>query len=351
MKLSNSPLILLITLLVYALHFFPAQAQHSDTLIALVESPTNGILYYIDQKGNIIINKEKGNAHDFSDDLLRKDVGGYGFVNWKNEWVIEPTYFAAENFSDGLSRVRNFGNEWGYIDKKGKLVIPMQFAAAWDFENGMAGVRINGLWGFIDTTGNVVIKAQYKNINPFKNGYAAVKMTNDQWSQINKKGQIITTTQPQYTYMAACADNRIRVRLTTKEGRNWWGYRDTLGISAIMVKYIQAEDFSEGLARVRESKDWGYIDVNGNYIIKPQFDFCSDFKDGMARVMIKDKWGIINKKGEWLVQPRFEMIREIVEGIAAASDGNNWGYIDTKGNWIIQPYYKMAKDFVRVKIN
>src|SRR5687768_6195467 len=87
---------------------FNGQAQ--DTLIALVEDE-NQVLYYINQKGEKILSD---GDDSFSENLLKRSKNyKYGFINWKNEWVIEPIYKKAENFSEGFAKVFNSG-KWGY---------------------------------------------------------------------------------------------------------------------------------------------------------------------------------------------------------------------------------------------
>ena len=55
------------------------------------------------------------------------------------------------------------GAEWGYIDKSGEYVIDPQFSDAMEFSEGLAAVLDpeSELWGYIDESGSYVIEPQF----------------------------------------------------------------------------------------------------------------------------------------------------------------------------------------------
>ena len=64
---------------------------------------------------------------------------------------------AAEEFHEGLARVKNANGKWGFIDKTGLVVLPCQWNGAFPFHKGRAEVKdTNGNWVKIDKTGKVV---------------------------------------------------------------------------------------------------------------------------------------------------------------------------------------------------
>ncbi|HEV7905488.1 MAG TPA: WG repeat-containing protein, partial [Pyrinomonadaceae bacterium] len=76
-------------------------------------------------------------------------------------------------------------------------------------------------------------------------------------------------------------------------------YVDRSGREVIPFQFLNAGDFSEGLAAVNvlniggvkqsgcaPPANYGYIDKTGAFIIKPQFAGASGFKNGRARVSI-----------------------------------------------------------------
>ena len=81
---------------------------------------------------------------------------------------IESKYKITGQFKNGLAKVMNYNNLWGYIDTKGKEVIPCQFSKAYDFSEGMAAVsNEENLFGYIDINGELKIPYQYKNAKYF----------------------------------------------------------------------------------------------------------------------------------------------------------------------------------------
>ena len=64
------------------------------------------------------------------------------------QWMIEPQFDGAGNFSEGMAGVEKDG-KIGYINKEGKIVIEPQFDYADGFSEGMARVKKIGKWGFI----------------------------------------------------------------------------------------------------------------------------------------------------------------------------------------------------------
>src|SRR4029079_16166404 len=53
--------------------------------------------------------------------LVEKD-GKYGFINQAGEMTIEPQFYDAKDFHNGLARVSYARDGWGYIDKSGRFV-------------------------------------------------------------------------------------------------------------------------------------------------------------------------------------------------------------------------------------
>ena len=97
--------------------------------------------------------------------------GQYGFKNKDGEFVIEPQYAYAREFTNGLSAVnlgrtwyrteegkRYYENHYGYIDSKGKMVIGFQYDEAYPFNKyGIAVVYDIGTgWKLVDQTGKEV---------------------------------------------------------------------------------------------------------------------------------------------------------------------------------------------------
>jgi hypothetical protein len=76
------------------------------------------------------------------------------------------------------------------------------------------------------------------------------------------------------------------------------GFVDKDGKVFIAPRFYAANDFSEGLANVREHGYYGYINSDGKYEIPPVFEFAEPFHNGMAVVYKGDKGYYIQRDGK-----------------------------------------------------
>lgn len=95
-------------------------------------------------------------------------------------------------------------------------------------------------------------------------------------------------------------------------------YVDKNGNTVIPERFMRADDFSEGLAFVKEvtmPNSWeymvtgGYIDSKGNYVIPPLFTSGEKFNYGKAIVELYGNFQIIDKEGRYLLDKSYEEIR------------------------------------------
>lgn len=167
--------------------------------------------YYVDIKGNIVSTEdfEIDNDDYYSEDPFESDwieyegleeklvsesvievtheiddiFGKYGFKNKAGEFVIEPQYAFAYDFTHGLAAVnlnrtwyktedgrRLYENHYGYINHLGKTVIPFMFDEAYPFNKyevavvdqvGKYGMLIDLDGNFIEGTENLVFDHYY----------------------------------------------------------------------------------------------------------------------------------------------------------------------------------------------
>lgn len=243
------------------------------------------------------IQTEAGDDTLFHDGLLcvLDNDGYYGYINIDGEYVIEPKFKNARDFSEGLAAVSVYYNDeemWGYINTQGEFIIEPQFTRAYSFSEGLA--RIEGkdrTYGYIDSSGEYVIEPQFLDAHAFSEGLAVVQ---------------------------------------TKEEK--YGFVNTEGEYAIEPQFEAASDFSEGLAKVVKEKLCGYINTKGEYVIEPQFEKASSFSEGLAVVERESLYGYINTKGEYVIEPQFGAANDFSEGLAKVVKGvESYWYIDAEG--------------------
>lgn len=128
----------------------------------------------------------------------------YGYIDINNEWIIEPIYSYATDFSEGLACVKNDDYRYGYIDREGKVIIPFEYESGESFSEGLAYVRTEeDRSGFIDTIGKLVFETPYGIALPFEYGVSVVYGLTDfsLKGAINREGKSIVPTEYEMVYV------------------------------------------------------------------------------------------------------------------------------------------------------
>jgi hypothetical protein len=328
---------------------------------------------------------KEGPQEDAADDETRpappvaafKDegYGKYGFINRRGAVVLEPKYESADDFVDGLARVRSDG-KLGFIDATGKLrfTLPPGTQEALDASEGMVWFRSprGGRWGFCDDKGRVILESAYDDVEPFSDGLAAVNLgakvqaplgdtSGGKWGYVDKKGKLVIPVQ--YEHARPFSDGLAQV--SDSAGAK---LLDNSGKVVVDLGQVIPGDFREGLAPVYvgpavAGKDWHtrFLDRRG----KPAFTvegWAEEFHEGMAVVSVKGgeaesinhtSYGYVDRAGKLVIRPRFGEAHAFSEGLAAVRTkkttglriGDTWGYIDKTGKYRIEPLFNEARPF------
>lgn len=154
-------------------------------------------------------------------------------------------------------------------------------------------------------------------------------------------------------------------------GQNW-GFIDRQGTVVFEPVHIDAvlAGFSDDLAIVASRPDVSFIDRNGNSpwpnIVMNKHD-AKSFSDGLAAVLVSEMevngewvhfgnsenrgaWGFINRTGNIVVEPQFADAKSFSDGLAAVTvwdaDGNTaWGFINHRGEFAIGPRFGGVSSF------
>jgi hypothetical protein len=225
--------------------------------------------------------KEIHYASNLINGLARVSNGNdrWGFVNKNRVTVIPLKYDGAENFSEGLALVKLNG-KWGFINNSGTEVIPCKYDKAWSFSEGLALVKLNGKWGFVNKTGAEIIPLKYSDAWWFSGGLARVKM-NGKWGYIDKTGATVIPLI--YDDIWEFSEKLARVKLKNKYGNDKYGFINSVGKEVIPLKYHEASDFRNGLADAKMGPIVGVIDKSGKF--HPSFDSKEN-----ARVVLFTFW-------------------------------------------------------------
>lgn len=263
-------------------------------------------------------------------------TGNLGFVDTTGRWVIPPTFdYNWTAFQDGLALVgvsipappgrdvllQEFDRF--FIDHAGQKVAianvdaqGRKFSFCSAFSSGLAVIYQDDQYGYADRQGRVVIPPRYKSAMPFSEGLAQVSEQAD-----DSQGKGIYFIDPSGKAVVTA------VRL--------------MGGS---------EGFREGLAAVRtqENRKYGYIGRDGKFVIEAQFVEAHEFSEGLAAVLLKEgvepteshKWGYIDRTGRLVIAASFLRAGPFHEGLAAVATGAAggdpaWAFVDRTGKVVI----------------
>ncbi len=239
---------------------------------------------YINKTGGIVIKPQFIDAYSFSEGIAIVNRFGYIDKVGKQSIQIEvedSPYSAGDiidvkNFSQGLAAVQTGGGGtcgavlcvYGYIGRTGKMIVEPEFFEAREFSEGLAAVSTNdsaggavvGEWGYINKQGQLVIKPIFSAANSFSEGLAAV--------EVGRKNVLYEES-----------GETLRKEIAGK-----WGYIDGTGKQVIPAQFDLANSFSEGLAVVKIKDNCGYVNKIGKVVLQPQFSSCEDFAEGLAAV-------------------------------------------------------------------
>jgi len=254
--------------------------------------------YYVDKNGKFITKEQFWEARQYN--LLyprpMQKNNKWGFVNDKNEFILETQYDHIYKEKDGLFLVKK-GDLYGFIDKKGNVVINPQFEDTHNFNDGLAAVKQNGKYGFIDKTGWFVIEPRFDDVRSY-------------WAPD----------------VGSC-NNR------------------------------EAVSFVGGIASVEVNKQWGVIDKTGRYIAVPQFEaafLCRPPSLGMVQIKKNGKWGLMDRTGKIVIEPQYNEVETnlfheyaiVSKDISEGGEDKNLtgkilrkGVVHISGKIVISPQY------------
>jgi len=160
--------------------------------------------------------------------------------------------------------------------------------------------------------------------------------------------------------------------LISGEAFNWYGrstFATTDGKRCTSLDFDYIDNFQEGLARVAIiGHGYGFVDPEMNIVIPLIYENAENFSDGKAKVKQNDKWFFIDKSGkalpvkEMAISGSYQDIGEYHEGMCRVSTlklcfmdlayhsdydeiAGTWGFVDESGEVVIPPQYIYANDF------
>ncbi|ACB85126.1 WG repeat-containing protein [Natranaerobius thermophilus] len=248
---------------------------------------------YIDKTGEYLKEPKFDRALSFNDGIALVELDGkQGIIDEKGNYVIEPVFDSLKpTIANNLivaSPHEKDGNYYGYINKEGEYIIDPNYSRAKNFSKGLAAVECKDtdLWGFIDEKGEYVIEPKFNNARSFTGQEELAAVSIEDYIEVERE----------------LNDDKTEV----KEHVELWGFIDKSGEYAIEPQFKTANEFRDGMASVTNFEGKiGYINQKGDYIIEPQYTGADIFKDGINRVQKDGKDGFINEEGEYIIEPNY----------------------------------------------
>jgi hypothetical protein len=292
----------------------------------------------------------------------------YGYLNDKGEYVIQPKFWNAADFSDGLASVclhpgsrNSFDQKYAFIDHHGKIAFNRTFYAAHQFHAGHAQVALTStsLPQVIDTKGDL-LPDQYRNLQPFCDGLAAVelidaaKMTGRGYLMGYLNTNLEMAIPAKFDVAGDFRDARAIVGITVGKIDRKYGVIDKAGKYLIQPKYSDLREISPDKYAFRDNREYGIVDTSGEELARMKLADMGSFHEGMARIAVpksaddrRGNWlkGFMDDAGKIVVKPIYDDVSDFSEGLAAVKKNDEWGYIDKTGAIVIDRQFSGAYAF------
>ncbi|MBM77217.1 MAG: hypothetical protein CL846_01925 [Crocinitomicaceae bacterium] len=249
-----------------------------------------------------------------------------GCINEQGVWAIKPQYDYKlySQFVDGIAVVSVDG-KFGYIDTAGNYVLQPEYGNAFNFTGDISMVD-NASWD-PDNAGT--------------------------WQYINKQGVIVGDWSEKLFYYSFKGEIALATNKKSKDGKyGLYSFEEKKWLSDVtynkgeyLVEFSSMNssgiDQSIPLFPVEKNNKWGYLGKDGQEDLPFIYEAALPFRDGLSAVKLNGKWGYINENGEIVIEAKYSSAKSFHHGKAFA-DG---AFIDKKGTKIEFTFPKDYKSF------
>jgi len=276
--------------------------EKMETLKNGVSSVTFSKKHYnvIDIDGTQLYDNDFDTLGEFNSNLILVSKGQrWNVLNANGDLVSNVWFDGIRKADNGLSLVyksskTSYTPLYNYMNKDGELVSKIWFDAIRPCED--YGSEYVGLYrvakhegsihyNILRENGTFLSKTWYDDILPDKEGLFTVKM-NNQYNFMNMYGNLICDEWFRRVYPFSEGFAKVTV-----DGRRYL-YINKNGEYLSENTFLDAHNFSHGVALVSRINDWqstsfkyNYINTNGDFISDIDFDWADDFdNNGLGRV-------------------------------------------------------------------
>lgn len=258
----------------------------------------------------------------------------YDYVASPSEGVI---VVAQGGIKDGFCEY--IGGKYGLIDVEGKEILPLDYDFMFSANQG--SILLNrggegqpnggflckgGKWGFCDLQGKMITDCIYDRADFFQGDYARI-CTNQLWGFIDRSGREVIPTV--YTDLWNFSEGLARFR----NSMGGYGFIDKKGKERIDGKYENATDFINHSACICENHKWGLIDLSGHLLTPLKYDEIESNKYDWLRVRIGNYYGYLDSQGNEKIPVKYQYLGSYFDDYAEAQLGKRYGQINRRGEW------------------
>jgi hypothetical protein len=274
--------------------------NHVKALIFILSCNVNSPLLAEDRAATAAKQVVKTGPHPFCDGKL------WGYIDNEGKVVIKPQFRAADDFFEERAIVS--GDGFGYIKPDGSWAakLPEDATASLRFSGGGGWFKQASKYGCVDESGKVIISPQYDDVKQVSPGVVRAMTRvkedgkeNEVWKVVGLTGKVVIKkheTEP--------ARGKPVPKIFSKDRK--YGLKDERGVTVVVPKWNDFEDFHYGLARVHrggtlyesqfhepqvwEGGAWYYIDCQGKEVA-----MCK--RDGEGNAYYGKEHGVIPHYG------------------------------------------------------
>lgn len=219
------------------------------------------------------------------------------------------------------------------------------------FSKPLAAYKIDDYWYIIDDEGRALFNPlNIKYVTGYSEGFYRIYIEKDSlqfWGFMNDAGEVavpmcdeIRLFKEGMAMISDVVDKESEMRL--------FGFINKQGKMVVPKQFLDAVDYSEGLAWIMNHQFRGYVDTLGKIVIPwDTVGFGSVFSEGLAAMSNSDdQFGFINKKGELVIPYQYDEVTRFINGLARVNILGKWGFINKDGKLEIRADYDFSHDFV-----
>lgn len=288
------------------------------------------------------------------------------YIDHKGQVKIPGPFEMADDFSEGLGRVKTADGKTAFVDETGKVVFTVNadYRSVAGFSEGRAWFVRDGFMGFLGKDGKEVISPvfvpeagrQEGAFSPvyFNQGKAAARVpVEGGW--VKADGTYVKSPRPlNYDGLPLGADFQgltpFSEGITIFPEGKLFGMMDADGRITAPATWDELRPLTEGLAAARKDKLWGFVDKNGKEVIPFQFAEAFAFQGGAAVVAKDGKYTLCGPQGKLLAGPGFDDLspagapegapaKDLTKHFWTFSKGDKKGLIDGTGKVVTEAKY------------